>query len=45
MGTASALQLHKHAVVILDEEAAAKLSMREYYDWVFAHDRKWENYR
>ncbi|MCQ2378282.1 MAG: glucosamine-6-phosphate deaminase [Victivallaceae bacterium] len=45
MVTASALQLHKHAVVILDEEAAAKLSMREYYDWVFAHDRKWANYR
>ncbi len=45
MVTASALQLHQHAVVILDEEAAANLTMREYYDWVFAHDRKWANYR
>ncbi len=45
MVTASALQLHQHAIVILDEEAAAELTMREYYDWVFAHDRKWENYR
>ena len=34
MVTASALQLHPNAEVFLDEAAAAKLSMRDYYDWV-----------
>jgi glucosamine-6-phosphate deaminase len=34
MVTASALQLHPSARVYLDEEAAGKLKMREYYDWV-----------
>ncbi len=32
--TASALQLHPDARVFLDEVAASKLEMREYYDWV-----------
>jgi glucosamine-6-phosphate deaminase len=34
MNTASALQLHPEARVFLDESAAGKLKMREYYDWV-----------
>ena len=34
MTTASALQLHPTAQVFLDENAASKLKMREYYDWV-----------
>jgi len=34
MVTASALQLHHAARVFLDEAAASKLQMREYYDWV-----------
>ena len=32
--TATALQLHTHATVVLDEEAASLLKRREYYDWV-----------
>jgi glucosamine-6-phosphate deaminase len=36
MVTASALQLHHTARVFLDEAAASKLEMREYYDWVQA---------
>jgi glucosamine-6-phosphate deaminase len=32
--TATALQLHNYAIVVLDEEAASKLERREYYDWV-----------
>lgn len=32
--TATALQLHCLATVVLDEEAAASLQRREYYDWV-----------
>ncbi|MFE3837418.1 glucosamine-6-phosphate deaminase [Pseudogemmobacter sonorensis] len=31
---ASALQLHRHATVVLDETAAAKLSLRDYYEAV-----------
>lgn len=34
MNTASALQLHSDARVFIDEDAAADLRMREYYDWV-----------
>jgi glucosamine-6-phosphate deaminase len=34
MITASALQMHPDATVYIDDEAAAKLKMREYYDWV-----------
>jgi glucosamine-6-phosphate deaminase len=32
--TATALQLHSHATVVLDEEASASLQRRDYYDWV-----------
>lgn len=31
---ASALQLHRHATIMLDSEAAAELELREYYDHV-----------
>jgi len=34
MITASALQLHPSSRVYVDEEAAAQLKMREYFDWV-----------
>src|SRR5882724_3760743 len=36
MVTASALQLHRDAVVIVDEEAAAGLTMRDYYGFIYA---------
>lgn len=45
MVTGSAIQLHPSAVVILDEAAAAELTMRDYYDWVFANEPKWAPYR
>jgi len=32
--TASALQLHSFAIVVLDEEAASKLKRKEYYNWI-----------
>ncbi len=32
--TATALQLHTHATVVLDEEAASRLKRTEYYNWV-----------
>ena len=34
MNTASALQLHPHTTFYLDNEAASKLRMRDYYEWV-----------
>jgi glucosamine-6-phosphate deaminase len=34
MITASALQLHRDAVVIVDREAASELKMVEYYEWI-----------
>ncbi len=45
MVTGSAVQMHPSVVVILDEGAASQLTMREYYDWVFANEPKWKNYR
>lgn len=35
MITASALQMHPSAKIFIDEPAASKLQMREYYDWVY----------
>jgi len=45
MVTASALQLHPKATVIVDEAAAAKLKEREYYRWIFTNEPEWEEYR
>lgn len=36
MVTASAIQLHQDATVVVDEEAASQLTMREYYDFIYA---------
>ncbi len=40
MCTASALQLHPDAIVFADEAAAARLRMRDYYDWIQKHKPK-----
>ncbi len=45
MISATALQLHPHAVVVVDEEAAAYLKGREYYDWIYQNEPKWASYR
>jgi glucosamine-6-phosphate deaminase len=37
MNTASALQLHRDAVVFVDEDAASELKMIEYYKWIQAN--------
>jgi hypothetical protein len=36
MVTASAIQLHRDAIVIADEEAAVGLTMRDYYQFIYA---------
>ena len=45
MVTASALQMHPHVTVVLDREAARDLTMRSYYEWVFANLPDWEKQR
>ena len=45
MVTASALQLHAKATVIVDEAASVRLKENEYYRWIFANEPEWEAYR
>lgn len=45
MVSASALQLHPRATVIVDEAAATQLKEREYYRWIFANEPEWQEYR
>jgi glucosamine-6-phosphate deaminase len=45
MISASAIQLHPNCKVILDESAAAELTHREYYDWVFENEPEWDAFR
>lgn len=42
MWPGSVLQLHQHATLVIDEAAAAKLSMREYYKETYAHLPDWQ---
>jgi len=44
MVTASALQLHPHCTVIVDEDASAFLQEREYYRWIFENEPEWQEY-
>jgi glucosamine-6-phosphate deaminase len=39
---ATVLQMHPSCVVVLDEEAAAKLKRAAYYRWVYAHKPDWQ---
>ena len=45
MISATSLQLHENAIVILDEAAAAKLEFKDSYKWSFEHDPKWAKYQ
>ena len=45
MISATALQLHSKCTVIVDEDAAANLQCRDYYNWIFNNEPKWEPYR
>jgi glucosamine-6-phosphate deaminase len=44
MVTASALQLHPHCTVVVDEEAATKLEEKDYYRWIFENEPEWEEF-
>ncbi|PAU69599.1 glucosamine-6-phosphate deaminase [Bifidobacterium italicum] len=39
---ASALQLHPHATVIVDEQAAARLRNKDYYRYAYMHKPSWQ---
>ena len=45
MISSTALQQHPDTVVILDEEAAANLKLKDFYKEVFENDPKWAAYR
>jgi glucosamine-6-phosphate deaminase len=45
MVTASALQLHPHCLVIVDEEAGQYLQGKEYYHWIFNNEPEWAEFR
>jgi len=45
MVTASALQLHPACKVIVDEAAAAHLTEKDYYRWIFENEPDWAPYR
>lgn len=41
----SILQAHRHATVIIDEAAASKLALADYYRWTYAHKPAWQRFR
>ena len=45
MISATALQLHRRATVIVDEAAASNLVEKDYYRWIFENEPEWEDYR
>jgi glucosamine-6-phosphate deaminase len=45
MISATAMQLHPHATVIVDQEAAARLEQTEYYQWIFDNEPEWTEFR
>jgi glucosamine-6-phosphate deaminase len=45
MISASALQLHPHCTVVVDEAAASRLQEADYYRWIFQNEPQWKLYR
>ncbi len=45
MISATALQLHPHCTVVVDNLAAGRLEGADYYRWVFANEPEWAEYR
>lgn len=40
----SVLQLHPHATLVVDEDAAARLTLADYYRYVWAHRPAWQRF-
>jgi glucosamine-6-phosphate deaminase len=45
MISASALQLHPHCTIVVDEQAAAKLKGQDYYRFIFRNEPEWAEFR
>ncbi|MBP8132028.1 MAG: glucosamine-6-phosphate deaminase [Candidatus Hydrogenedentes bacterium] len=45
MISATALQLHAHCTVIVDEAAAAQLQHADYYRWIYENEPDWDEFR
>ena len=45
MVTASALQLHPHATIIVDEAASEQLEFKDHYKWVFENEPEWIDFQ
>ena len=45
MISATALQLHEHCTVIVDEAAAGRLENKDYYRWIFDKEAEWAEFR
>jgi glucosamine-6-phosphate deaminase len=43
MCPASAIQLHPHATVVIDEAAAGRLTLAEYYRATFVNKPRWQS--
>jgi len=44
MVTASALQIHPKAIILLDKEASSELRLVNYYQWVYEHKPEWQKF-
>jgi glucosamine-6-phosphate deaminase len=44
MVPASILQHHQHATVMVDEDAAARLTLTDYYRWTYTHKPAWQQF-
>ena len=45
MVSASALQLHPHCTIVVDEEAGASLEGKDYYRFIFQNEPEWAEFR
>ena len=45
MVSASALQLHPHCTIVVDEEAAARLTGQDYYRHIFQNEPEWKEFQ
>lgn len=45
MFSATGLQMHPNCTVIVDEDAAAKLKGKEYYNWCFKNEPQWKEFQ
>lgn len=45
MVSGSAIQLHPHCTVIVDEDAGKLLTEKAYYRWIFDNEPEWDAYR